>query len=90
MVDVIARKGTAKKEVTVIDLATSTESEVSEQPVIALFAKIFDVSPSHAYLIAMPKMNDNGKKMAELYNIRVVDARNQNEAIEALQEKLKK
>ncbi len=90
MFDVIARKGTAKKEVTVIDLATSTESEVSEQPVIALFAKIFDVSPSHAYLIAMPKMNDNGKKMAELYNIRVVDARNQNEAIEALQEKLKK
>ena len=88
MFDIIARKGTAKKEITVVDLAASTESEVSEQPVIALFAKIFDVSPNYAYLIAIPKMNDNGKKMAELYKIRVVDARNPNEAIKALKAKI--
>jgi len=41
-------------------------------------------------LIAIPKMNENGKKMAELYNIKVVDARNQKEAIEALKENLLK
>ena len=30
-----------------------------------------------------------GKKMAELYNINVVEAKNQNEAIDALKEKIK-
>jgi hypothetical protein len=61
---------------------------VSEQPVIALFAKIFDVSPDKAYLIAIPKVSDNGKKMAKLYNIQIVEARNQKEAIKALKEKI--
>jgi hypothetical protein len=74
--------------VTVIDLATSSMDVVSEQPVIALFAKIFDVSPDSAYLITIPKMSDNGKKMAELYNIGIVEARNQSEALKALKVKL--
>jgi len=90
MFDVVAHKKDASKKVTVVDLATSSEAVVSEQPVIALFAKIFDVSPDNAYLIAIPKMSDNGKKMAELYNIQIIEARNQKEAIKALKEKMKK
>jgi hypothetical protein len=74
----------------VIDLASSTENAVSEQPVIALFAKIFDVSPDHAYLIAIPGISENGKKMAELYSIQVIEAKNQKEAIKALKDKLPK
>jgi hypothetical protein len=35
-------------------------------------------------------MSENGKKMAELYNIQVVEARNEKEAIRALREKLMK
>jgi hypothetical protein len=85
--DVVARTKDASKKVTVIDLATSTEGLVSEQPVIALFAKTFDVSPDKAYLIAIPRINDNGKKMAELYSIQVVEARTQSEAIKALKDK---
>jgi hypothetical protein len=89
--DVVAYRGEARqKVVTVIDLAASVENAVSEQPVIALFAKIFDVSPDNAYLIAIPKMNENGKKMAELYNIQIIEARNQKEVVKALKEKLKK
>jgi hypothetical protein len=80
-------EGEARK-VTVIDIATSTEDVVSEQPVIALFAKIFDVTPENAYLIAIPTISENGKKMAELYNIRIIEAKNQKEAIEALKEKM--
>jgi len=87
MFDIAAFKGEARK-VTVIDLATSTENAVSEQPVIALFAKIFDVSPDSAYLIAIPKINENGKKMAALYNITVIEAKSQKEAIKALKDKL--
>lgn len=89
MFDVVA-KGKDASKLTVVDLATSTEDVVSEQPVIALFAKIFDVSPDSAYLVAVPRMNENGKKMAELYKIQVVEARNEKEAIRVLKEKMKK
>jgi len=89
MFDIVARKGDTAKKVTVIDLATSTQPAVSEQPVIALFAKIFDVSPGNAYLIAIPRMTENAKKMAELYNIQVVEARNEKELIKTLKEKMK-
>lgn len=84
--DIVAyrKKGENAKKTTVIDLATSSENAVSEQPVIALFAKIYDVSPESAYLIAIPKMSENGKKMAELYNIKLIEAKNQKEAIKAL------
>jgi hypothetical protein len=73
----------------VIDLAQATEDVVSEQPVIALFAKIFDVSPDKAYLIAIPQLSENGKKMAELYNIHALEAKNQKEAVKAFKEKFK-
>jgi hypothetical protein len=89
MFDIVARKGDTAKKVTVIDLAMSTETAVSEQPVIALFAKIFDVSPGNAYLIAIPRMTENARKMAELYNIQIVEARNEKELISILKEKMK-
>jgi hypothetical protein len=90
MFDIAAYKGDKRSEVTVIDLASSTEGAVPEQPVIALFAKIFDVSPENAYFIAIPKASENGKKMAELYNIKVVEGKNQKEAEEALKDRLLK
>jgi hypothetical protein len=90
--DIVAYKGTADapKKVIVVDLATSMDDIVSEQPVIALFAKVFDVSPERAYLIAVPKLNENGKRMAELYNIRTIEAENAAEAAKALKETFKK
>ena len=55
---------------------------------IALFAKIYDVSPDNAYLIAVPKVSENGKKMAELYNIKIIEAKNQKDLVKALKEQL--
>jgi len=88
MFDIVASPKENGKSFTVIDLAMSTENAVSEQPVIALFAKIYDVSPDTAYLIAIPMLNDNARKMAELYNIRAIEATNQKEAINSLKEKM--
>lgn len=90
--DLVASKSSArnKKRTTVIDIARSSEGAVSEQPVIALFAKIFDVSPDEAFLIAIPKINENGKKMAELYSIRVIEARNQSEVVKLLKDRITK
>ena len=82
--DVTAFRKEEGKEVIVIDVATATEGEVTEQPVIALFAKIYDVSPERACLIAVPKINENGKRMAKLYNISLVETKDQNEAINGL------
>ena len=90
MFDVVAQSKDATGKATVIDLATSVEGPVSEQSVIALFAKIFDVSPQRAFLIAIPRMSDNGKKMAELYNIRLIEARDQKEAVKSLAMMIKK
>jgi transcription elongation factor Elf1 len=87
--DIVAYKRESPREPIVIDLAKSTENVVSEQPVIALFAKIFDVSPGKAYLVAIPKLNENGRKMAEMYNIQAIEAKNQKEAVDAFKEKLK-
>jgi transcription elongation factor Elf1 len=86
--DIVAYKGDKSRNAIVVDLAMSAGSVVSEQPIIALFAKIFDVSPEKAFLIAMPKLSENGKKMAELYKIRAIEAENQEQALEALKESL--
>jgi transcription elongation factor Elf1 len=86
--DIMIRKGADLERVAVIDLASSSEGPVSEQPVIALFAKIFDVSPDDAYLVALPKMSENGKKMAQLYKIHVIEAKNEKDATKALGEEL--
>jgi len=83
--DIIAFKKSKSKEMIVIDIATSEEM-VAEQPVVALFAKIFDVSPKRSLLIAIPKINDNGKKMAKLYKIQIIEAKNQVQVIKNLQE----
>jgi hypothetical protein len=90
--DIVAHKGGADfpQGIIVVDLAKSTGDFVSEQSVIALFAKVFDVSPEKAFLIAIPKLNENGKRMAELYNILTVEAENPKEATKAMKANLKK
>ncbi|MEM2419412.1 MAG: hypothetical protein QXL38_00305 [Candidatus Bathyarchaeia archaeon] len=90
MFDIAAYKEGKKEKVTVLDVAIATENAVLEQPVIALFAKTYDVSPDHTFLVAIPKLSDNAKKMAELYNINVIEARDAKEVMKALKEKLAK
>jgi len=85
MFDITASPAGVERNLTVIDLATSTDQIASEQPVIAMFAKIYDVSPDRACLIAIPRMSDNGKKLAALYKINLVEAKNPKEAIEAFE-----
>ena len=71
------------KNTTAIDLSTSDET-VSEQSVISMFAKIFDANPEKACLVAIPKMTESGRKLSALYKIELIEAKDQNAAIEAL------
>ena len=74
------------KEIIVIDIASSQTGEaVSEQSIISMFAKVFDVAPSKAYLIAIPKISENGRKLADLYKIKLIEAADQNAAVQALE-----
>jgi hypothetical protein len=84
MFDLTAISDGKKQKTTVIDFATSTDDVVSEQSVISMFAKIFDASPDRACLVAIPKMSENGKKLASLYKIDLVEAKNQSTAIDSL------
>jgi len=85
MFDIAASRGDVTRNVIVIDLATSAGEPVSEQSIIAMFAKVYDVTPDKACLIAIPKMSESGRKLAELYNIHLIEARDQKEAVKALE-----
>lgn len=85
MFDIAAWKEGTTRQVIVIDLATSGEEAVSEQAIIAMFAKVYDVTPDRAVLIAIPRMSENGKKLASLYKIELVEGKGQKEALKALE-----
>jgi len=85
MFDVTASRGGVTKNIIVIDIATASEDAVSEQSVIAMFAKVYDVIPDKACLVAIPKMSENGRKLADLYKIELIEAEDQNAAMEALE-----
>jgi transcription elongation factor Elf1 len=84
MFDLTAVSPGKERTTTAIDLATSTEGAVSEQSVISMFAKIFDATPNKACLVAIPKMCESGKKLAALYKINLIEAEDQDTALEAL------
>ncbi|MGD8506600.1 MAG: hypothetical protein PVF15_08060 [Candidatus Bathyarchaeota archaeon] len=84
--DIIASSDESSNKLVVMDIASSSsEDVVSEQAIISMFAKVFDVSPNMACLIAIPKISENGKKLSELYKIKLIEAENQNVAIKALE-----
>ena len=88
MFDITASPAGVERNITVIDLATSTDDIASEQPVIAMFAKIYDVSPERACLVAIPRMSENGKKLAALYKIQLIEAKDQKEVIKEFEKAL--
>jgi len=90
MFDIMASRDGISRNVTVIDLATATEGVVSEQSVIGMFAKVYDVSPDKAYLIAIPEVNENGRRLATLYKIELIEAKGQKEALQRLKAAMKK
>jgi hypothetical protein len=50
-----------------------------------MFAKVYDVSPDRAILVTIPRMSENGRKLASLYKIELIEGKNQKEALKALE-----
>jgi len=70
--DVIAYTGNSEDSFLVIDFAISNKP-VEETKVIAMFAKVYDTTPQRSIMIAVPKLTEDAMKLAEQYNIDVVE-----------------
>ncbi|MFQ6064970.1 MAG: hypothetical protein ACE5L6_05790 [Candidatus Bathyarchaeia archaeon] len=86
MFDIVARGKGIARNIVIIQLAhSSNDGLVSEQSVIDMFAKVYDSPSNRAFLIATPRINETGKKLAHLYKIGTIEAKDQNEALTALE-----
>jgi hypothetical protein len=75
-------KGKAKETVAV-DVVTSS-GYVGDATVIATFAKRYDTNPTRLVLVVVPRMEESGKKLADLYSIEVIEANSASEAEDKL------
>ena len=67
-------------KVMVADVVVAEKKTAADVPIISLFAKKYDIKASRAALIAIPGISENGKRMADGYDIYVVEANNAEEA----------
>ena len=79
-------KKTDGEEINVLELIPSSE----EEAVIKMYLKVFDVAPTRAILIAVPNLNENARKLAFSYNIKVIEASNLNKALAEFKEIIQK
>jgi len=77
-------KGSAK-EIIALDIVAST-GYVGDATVIATFAKRYDANPTKSILVAVPGIEENGKKLAALYSIDVIEADSASKAVGKLSE----
>jgi rRNA maturation endonuclease Nob1 len=80
MFDIVA----IRDKVIAIAVASDTKAIGSEH-IIEHFAKAFDSQPTYSIIIASPKLNDEAKKLATLYGIKIIEG----EVIEEIKEKFK-
>jgi hypothetical protein len=69
--------------------AKTAESEVPDQFLIAMFAKVVDIGPKLAFFVAMPGVSENTKVLARNYGITVVEGRSLPDIINGIVENLK-
>lgn len=81
--DAVATKGS---EVVVLDFIAS-DKQINEVPIASMYAKIFDVSPSQAIVVAIPGLTDKARKLATLYRIMTIEANDSESAADMLKEK---
>ena len=73
-----------------INISTSPDGKpVPDHAIIDMFAKTYDSNIEKAILIAIPKISENGRKLANHYEIRLIEAKTPEETIEKIKETLK-
>lgn len=85
--DILALKGEEKKFVVEI---VQAEKVVDEQPIITLFAKVYDLDRIPSILIALPSLSSTASQLAAMYKITVIEAKDSDEAVAKLKTTLQK
>jgi len=70
------------------EIGTST-GPLDETAVLNMFAKVLDTKPEKSFMICMPSIVENGKKIAAVYDIKIVEGKTMEEIIKNLREMLK-
>jgi DNA-directed RNA polymerase subunit RPC12/RpoP len=60
--------------------------QVEESAILNMFAKVLDTQPAKSYIICMPSLNINGKKIAGVYGIEVIEGDSMAEVSKSLKE----
>jgi hypothetical protein len=72
----------------IIEIQSSDEA-VNELTVLVLYAKMIDVGVKNVILAVLPKLNEEARKLAKIYGIKVVESTDLNKLIEEVKENLK-
>lgn len=89
MFDMIAQNNGRKPYKIAINISTSTdEKPVQEQAIIDMFAKAYDSNIEKKFLVTVPRVSESGKKLANLYKIRIIEAKNSDDALEKIKSSL--
>jgi len=87
MFDIIAYNNGTKPEKIAINTSTSPDGKpVPEHVIIDMFAKAIDSNVEKAILIAIPKMSENGRKLANHYKICLIEAKTPKEALDKIEQ----
>jgi len=72
--DIAAWSDDQNEAILALDFVVS-EEPVGEESVISMFAKVFDTNPPRSVLVAFPGLTKRAKRLAEQYDIDVVETR---------------
>jgi len=87
--DLIACNNGRKQGTMAINIFTSSDGKpIPEHAIIDMFAKAYDSNVKKAILIAMPRISENGRKLANHYKICLVEAETSEEAVGKIKELL--
>lgn len=76
-------------DIDIIIDAKTADAEVPDQFLVAMFAKVIDISPKAAFFVAMPNVSENTKVLAKNYNIIVIEGKTLAEVLNNIVENLK-
>jgi hypothetical protein len=85
--DIIAYKQNNEKNIFAITIASSFE-KVEPEVIVNHFSKAFDAKPSRSIIVAIPALNEDGKRLAKLYGIDVINANTLTEARKIFKENI--
>jgi hypothetical protein len=68
----------------------SDKSPVDETKVLSLYIKMFDTGIKDVYLCVSPALTPNARKLAKLYNIKVIEAKSKDKLLKKFEESIRK